>query len=171
MKSLVRARGDDILILSRHFLNQHTQRLGRPMLDLSPSAQRALLAYEWSGNVRELNNEMERLAALTIGSEIVETDLSAKIRATAADASTAPPAAFRAAARPRDETPLPRLPEADAESGEGAIAQIERLAVIKALAQKQRQQDPRRQNPRHLPRRTAQEIEKNGDRLAVRRTW
>jgi transcriptional regulator with PAS, ATPase and Fis domain len=76
-------RGGDILLLARHFLNQHTQRLGRPMLDISPSAQQALLTYGWPGNIRELSNEMERLAALTIGTEIVDSDLSERIRAAA----------------------------------------------------------------------------------------
>jgi transcriptional regulator with PAS, ATPase and Fis domain len=125
-------RGDDILILSRHFLNQHTQRLGRPMLDLLPSAQRMLLAYEWPGNVRELNNEMERLAALTIGAEIIETDLSAKIRAMAA---TAPAAPIAAGQRTADEIPSPSLPNLDTDEREGAIVRAERHAIIKALAQ------------------------------------
>jgi transcriptional regulator with PAS, ATPase and Fis domain len=135
---LLSQRGDDILILSRHFLNQHTRRLGRPPLDLSPSAQRALLVYEWPGNVRELNNEMERLAALTIGSEVVEADLSAKIRASmplgpqAASSVVSGPAVVER--KSVDEAPPPR-PEIDTESEEGAIARAERHAVIKALAQ------------------------------------
>jgi transcriptional regulator with PAS, ATPase and Fis domain len=134
-------RGDDILILSRHFLNQHTQRLGRPMLDLSPSAQQALLAYEWPGNVRELNNEMERLAALTIGTEVVEADLSARIRARRAHAAPAVSAVSTASDMPRQaagEIPMPSSsPRADIDPDleEGAIARAERLAVIKALAQ------------------------------------
>jgi DNA-binding NtrC family response regulator len=129
-------RGDDILILSRHFLNQHTQRLGRPSLDFSPTVKRALLSYPWPGNVRELNNEMERLAALTIGSEIVETDLSARIRTTVAFSSSLSPASDTA--KPETADGIPSLPyrlELDIESEEGAIAKAERLAVIKALAQ------------------------------------
>jgi transcriptional regulator with PAS, ATPase and Fis domain len=130
-------RGDDILILSRHFLNQHTQRLGRPMLDLSPSAQQALLAYEWPGNVRELNNEMERLAALTIGTEVVEADLSARIRAGRVHAA---PAVSNISSMPwqaAEEIPMPSSsrPDIDPDLEEGAIARAERLAVIKALAQ------------------------------------
>jgi transcriptional regulator with PAS, ATPase and Fis domain len=129
-------RGDDILILSRHFLNQHTQRLGRPMLDLSPSAQRMLLAYEWPGNVRELNNEMERLAALTIGSEVVETDLSVRIRMAVAHAPSSE-TSMPGAAKPNLAAgiPPPSLPDIDTDTQEGAIAKAERLAVIKALAQ------------------------------------
>lgn len=126
-------RGDDILILSRHFLNQHTQRLRRPSLDLSPSAQRALLSYAWPGNVRELTNEMERLAALVAGSEIVEEDLSARIRAATAHVASRP---FTARPETAGEAPPPPPPlSAGAESEEGAIARAERHVVIKALTQ------------------------------------
>ncbi|MDR0379739.1 MAG: sigma 54-interacting transcriptional regulator [Candidatus Accumulibacter sp.] len=125
-------RGDDILILSRHFLNQHTQRLRRPSLDLSPSAQRALLSYSWPGNVRELNNEMERLAALVAGPEIIEEDLSARIRA--ATAHTAPPAASYPFAAEPETVETPPF-SASTESEEGAIAKAERYAIIRALTQ------------------------------------
>jgi DNA-binding NtrC family response regulator len=128
-------RGDDILILSRHFLNQHTQRLRRPSLDLSPSAQRALLSYAWPGNVRELNNEMERLAALAMGSEIVEEDLSARIRAATAHAASRPITARPESAGEAPPQPPPPPFAADAESEEGAIARAERYAVVKALTQ------------------------------------
>ncbi|MDR2787705.1 MAG: sigma 54-interacting transcriptional regulator [Candidatus Accumulibacter sp.] len=144
-------RGDDILILSRHFLNLHAQRLGRPALYLSSSAQRALLAYAWPGNVRELSNEMERLAALTIGTEIVEADISARIRAAsmASPPKEMPIPPTLAAPSARSESLGETLPPSPAHSlppgeeggidpkdqGVGAIAKVERLAIVKALAQ------------------------------------
>ena len=73
-------RGDDILILARHFLNQHAARLGRSsVMHLTLPAQTVLKAYAWPGNVRELSNEMERLAALTIGETVDANDLSARL--------------------------------------------------------------------------------------------
>ena len=72
-------RGDDIILLAGYFLKQHTTRLGRPELELSPEARSLLLAYPWPGNVRELNNEMERAAALAHGPTLAASDLSGKI--------------------------------------------------------------------------------------------
>jgi transcriptional regulator with PAS, ATPase and Fis domain len=128
-------RGNDILILSRHFLNLHAQRLGRPPLDLSLPAQQALLAYAWPGNVRELSNEMERLAALTIGTEIVEMDLSARIRAALTAAHLARAGEASPLVPPLDECTDEESGIADSEQDKGAIAKAERLAIIKALAQ------------------------------------
>jgi DNA-binding NtrC family response regulator len=72
--------GDDILILARHFHNRHAARLGRALvIHISPPAQAVLRAYAWPGNVRELSNEMERLAALTIGEVVEVGDLSARL--------------------------------------------------------------------------------------------
>lgn len=73
------SRGDDILLLAQNFLNYHCSQLHRPTLILSPDVQKKLLAYSWPGNVRELNNEMERVAALTIGDTVESSDLSQRI--------------------------------------------------------------------------------------------
>ncbi|WP_461211065.1 sigma-54 interaction domain-containing protein [Desulfocurvus sp. DL9XJH121] len=67
-------RGEDILILARRFLAEHCDKR------LSKAAEAALLAHDWPGNVRELRNEMERAAVLTLGAEVMEEDLSARVR-------------------------------------------------------------------------------------------
>jgi len=71
----LRERGNDILLLARHFLGDACQKAGRP-LRLGESAERALLARPWPGNVRQLQNEMQRMAALADGPEVTEADLS-----------------------------------------------------------------------------------------------
>lgn len=73
------SRGDDILLLAHSFLKYHCSQLHRPTLTLSSDVQKKLLAYSWPGNVRELNNEMERVAALTIGNIVESSDLSQRI--------------------------------------------------------------------------------------------
>lgn len=73
------SRGDDILLLAQNFLNYHCSQLHRPALTLSHDVQKKFLAYSWPGNVRELNNEMERVAALTIGDTVESSDLSQRI--------------------------------------------------------------------------------------------
>ncbi len=72
-------RGDDILLLAQTFLKRHCELLQRNKLILSPAVQQKLLTYSWPGNVRELNNEMERLAALTLGNTIEINDLSPRL--------------------------------------------------------------------------------------------
>ena len=60
----LRARGNDIILLARHFLAQYTAKLNRPVVDFSPEAERKLLLYSWPGNVRELEHVIERMLIL-----------------------------------------------------------------------------------------------------------
>jgi two-component system response regulator HydG len=61
----LRARRDDIPLLARHFLSRFAGEYGLPMPTLSADAERALSRREWSGNIRELRNLMERTLLLT----------------------------------------------------------------------------------------------------------
>ncbi|MCZ6692018.1 MAG: sigma 54-interacting transcriptional regulator, partial [Planctomycetota bacterium] len=62
----LRERGQDILSLARHFLQECS--LETP--SLSAEAEEALLAHDWPGNVRELKNAMTRAVTLTDSEEI-----------------------------------------------------------------------------------------------------
>jgi DNA-binding NtrC family response regulator len=76
----LRDRRDDIPLLVRHFLDKFMP--GTPM-QLSQGAMRALMAYSWPGNVRQLENAMERATALSSGrTEIDVADLPPEIAAT-----------------------------------------------------------------------------------------
>lgn len=66
----LRARGDDILKLTRHFLATHGVRYGRPRLRLTGDAQALLLAHRWPGNVRELRNAVEQAVLLAGADDI-----------------------------------------------------------------------------------------------------
>ncbi|WAB90373.1 sigma-54 dependent transcriptional regulator [Pseudomonas citronellolis] len=57
-------RGDDVLLLARHFLAQHGKRYGKPDLHFSSEAEALLRAYSWPGNVRELRNMLEQTVLL-----------------------------------------------------------------------------------------------------------
>jgi DNA-binding NtrC family response regulator/tetratricopeptide (TPR) repeat protein len=71
----LRERGDDILILGKHFLDKVCVDYGLPPKSLAPDAQAALRAYPWPGNVRELGNVIERVALLADAMTITATDL------------------------------------------------------------------------------------------------
>jgi len=66
----LRERGDDILMLSDHFLEQHCSTLNRQKLNLSKGAEKKLLSHKWPGNVRELRNVIERAVILTCGKQV-----------------------------------------------------------------------------------------------------
>jgi two-component system response regulator AtoC len=76
----LRVRGNDILMLAQHFLEQFAARLGRKVTGLAEAAAEKLLAYDWPGNVRELQNCIERAVALAQYDKITVEDLPEKIR-------------------------------------------------------------------------------------------
>lgn len=82
----LRTRGEDILVLARHFLERAAVRDRVPAPRLSSDAARALGAYAWPGNVRELQHEMERLVVMVKNRPIRREDLKAQV----ATAATAP---------------------------------------------------------------------------------
>ena len=66
----LRARGDDILRLARHFLAKFAREYGRPAKTLSAEAEALLLKSAWPGNVRELAHVMERAVLMPTGPAI-----------------------------------------------------------------------------------------------------
>jgi two-component system response regulator AtoC len=66
----LRDRGDDILLLARHFLAVHAARYGRQTLKLDDAACRRMQAHAWPGNVRELRNLMEQAVLLCPGPQL-----------------------------------------------------------------------------------------------------
>lgn len=63
----LRERPEDIPLLVDHFLAQIAKRTGKPSRTLAPDAVGILLGYEWPGNIRQLENTVERLFALATG--------------------------------------------------------------------------------------------------------
>ena len=61
----LRERGDDILLLARHLLDQHAARYRKGKIEIAEDAQQAMLEYHWPGNVRELANMMEQVVLTT----------------------------------------------------------------------------------------------------------
>jgi len=67
----LRDRREDIPLLARHYLGLFSARMGKHLSGFDAEALEMLAAYAWPGNVRQLKNEMERLAILLNDGELV----------------------------------------------------------------------------------------------------
>jgi two-component system response regulator PilR (NtrC family) len=110
----LRQRREDIALLAEHFLRRFTSEHGRATR-LAPDALRKLETYDFPGNVRELENMIERAVALSSSAVIVPEELP-ELRAANAP-PPAPPEAF-----PADGVDLERM-----------VADFERMWVLRAL--------------------------------------
>lgn len=111
----LRERRDDIPLLVQHFVQKFCPDGPRPTV--SQEAMRRLMAYDWPGNVRQLENAVERAVALAgVRAEIGVGDLPPEVQA--AEMPLVPPVAF-----PESGLDLPAL-----------IAEIERDLIRRALS-------------------------------------
>jgi two-component system response regulator PilR (NtrC family) len=84
----LRQRREDVPLLVNHFLKKYVSAAGRNIIRVNPESLDALSGYEWPGNVRQLENTIERAVALETGEEL-HVELPAersKARAAAAGA-------------------------------------------------------------------------------------
>jgi two-component system response regulator PilR (NtrC family) len=71
----LRERREDIPRLALHFLEKYTREMNKRIAGISNNAMRALLGHEWRGNVRELENVIERAVIFAEGREVEIEDL------------------------------------------------------------------------------------------------
>ncbi len=84
----LRERAEDIPLLAANFLTFYAARAGRPTLGISAEALQLLMTYRWSGNVRELENVMERAVALAATDEVRPENLPPMLTQASAPAPT-----------------------------------------------------------------------------------
>jgi two-component system response regulator AtoC len=77
----LRERSEDIPLLIHHFVKQFNLRNNTSLESFSPEAMRELASYKWPGNVRQLENVVERCSLLVDKAIIDAEDLPAKVRA------------------------------------------------------------------------------------------
>ena len=77
----------DIPLLANYFLDQHCQDIGKPRKKLASAAMRRLVEYDWPGNMRQLSNEMKRLAVMVRAATINEEALDPSIKRPAKSAT------------------------------------------------------------------------------------
>jgi len=76
----LRERKDDIALLVKHFLTQHHAKGNTKITDVSPEAMEIITNYEWTGNVRELENVIERAVVLASGTVLQQEDLPQSVQ-------------------------------------------------------------------------------------------
>ena len=86
----LRERREDIPIIAQHFSERLARRNGLPPKGFTEDALARMKQYEWRGNVRELNNVVERLLILSEGDEVSATDVERYVGATMAAPTTSP---------------------------------------------------------------------------------
>ena len=69
----LRERGEDILLLAHHFLEEFARRQNKTVHRISQEAARVLMNHPWPGNVRELQNVIER-STILCDTETLEID-------------------------------------------------------------------------------------------------
>jgi two-component system, NtrC family, response regulator PilR len=117
----LRERADDVMMLAHHFLKKFSAQLGKRIRDIDPESMEKLKGYDWPGNVRVLENTIERAVAME-NTDVLHVELPSdrpKSRAAAAAAGMGGPPGV---ALPNDGLDL-----------EAYVADIERSLLQSAL--------------------------------------
>ena len=112
----LRERREDIPILAEHFLAKYAEQMGKPIHGIAKIAMDLLLQHEWPGNIRELENVIERAVALEATPAILPESLPTSIRGV----------------EPRFDAPVDSLPDSGFDL-EAHVKQIERGFIAQAL--------------------------------------
>ena len=112
----LRERGDDVVQLAQHFLEQTCKDFGRETLTMTRAQAASLKSYDWPGNVRELKNVIERAVILSSGT-VLRLDLSMP--------------AIRPSAAPMSANPA----QDDEVLTEKAMRELQKANIVKALKQ------------------------------------
>ncbi len=113
----LRDRKEDIPLLAGHFLKKYAEDLGKQITRISPEALRVLIQYDFPGNVRELQNIIERAVALETSHELTASNLNSYIEEQ----------------MPFKRTPIDLEIPNEGVDLEKIVEEVERTLLIKAL--------------------------------------
>jgi transcriptional regulator with PAS, ATPase and Fis domain len=86
----LKERATDIPLLVSHIIEKHKQNINKQIRGISPQATSFLMAYGWQGNVRELENVIQRMMVVCKGEVLDLQDLPAEIRGKEVEAKPSP---------------------------------------------------------------------------------
>jgi DNA-binding NtrC family response regulator len=118
----LRERADDTIPLAQHFVKKFAFKLKKHVNGIAPQVERVLREYSWPGNIRELENVIERAVLFCDTDRLELGDLPPELELVSADAASAP------------STPESTL-DGLKEQVKAATAQLERELIQKALKQ------------------------------------
>ncbi len=87
----LKERGDDVILIAKHFIELYNKEMGRNVLSISPAAAEMMRRYDWPGNIRELRNSIERIMILEDTDKIEYGMLPATIRGERDEVPEGPP--------------------------------------------------------------------------------
>jgi DNA-binding NtrC family response regulator len=118
----LRERREDIPYLTAAFVRNFSQRFNKPLIGLTPGAERMLADAGWDGNVRQLRNVIERACILAEGDFVAEGDLAGSMQEQRLTPATATSSAVLGGAPHTDASPAP-------------LVEVERDHIIRTLQQ------------------------------------
>jgi len=121
----LRERREDIPLLADHFIAKFNDRLKKEIAAITPEAVERLVAYQWPGNIRELENLMERTVLFCEGPEIRVSDLPPEVAGAPQPGSAATHASGDELLRP--------APESLKEAVRAETERVERELIQRAL--------------------------------------
>jgi transcriptional regulator with GAF, ATPase, and Fis domain len=121
-------RVSDIPLLATFFAQQFAKKMGKQIVQITDDVMRRLASYPWPGNIRELQNVIERAVILSPGRTLM---LAEELRAPA---GLEAPACLPASAK-SDANKAPARTATLAESGNGSLEEVERRHIESVLNQ------------------------------------
>ncbi len=138
----LRERREDIPLLIHHFLQKY--QTGKKVVDISPAATQILMQYHFPGNIRELENILQRAVILCRGPLILPEDLPEEVRGTTHSASFIPS----------------KIPETN-----------EELKAAKAFARQKASEEVERLFILHMLQKTGGNVSEAARQAGINRSW
>jgi DNA-binding NtrC family response regulator len=129
----LRDRREDVPYLTAAFVRNFSQRFTKPLVGLTPGAERMLSDARWDGNVRQLRNVIERACILAEGDFVGEADLAGSMQELQMEPLVPPPPAPLPQAR--YDVPTHGTPFGRAASDPAPLVEVEREHIVRTLQQ------------------------------------
>jgi DNA-binding NtrC family response regulator len=130
----LRERASDIPLLVMHFIRKFNARLKKEVDGVEPAALARLVSYPWPGNIRELENVIERAVLFCDGQELRFSDLPGEVQGSAAVVASAASSASTPQPPPSSE-PSAASSDGLKEQVKAAMSRLERELIVRALEQ------------------------------------